>query len=133
MGAGLLPRAADNILLYHLKPPVGREVVILADGKKQPLAEVQCDPQDDEPYRLYVQMMTRQWDQSPASWQVAEIGVGVNGGAQVSGIIMEDEAVRGTCHVCFGDNARYGGQNATDWHGGTVVFWHPHLEVIREP
>jgi len=32
---------------------------------------------------------------------------------------------RGTGHFCFGDNSRYGGANASDWHGGTVVVRAP--------
>ena len=61
---------------------------------------------------------------------MAELGLGANAGARLSGIIMEDEAVRDTCHICFGDNTRYGGRNASAWHGGTLVVRAPRWSLI---
>lgn len=73
-------------------------------------------------------MMRRELERGQERWQLAEVGIGGCEGARLSGIIMEDEAVRGTCHFCFGDNSRYDGANASDWHGGTVVVARPRLE-----
>jgi leucyl aminopeptidase (aminopeptidase T) len=64
--------------------------------------------------------------------QLCEVGLGANPGARLSPVVMESEAVQGTLHVCFGDNARFegmGGMNPTDWHGGTVVLKAPRLAV----
>lgn len=83
-----------------------------------------ADPAD-RLFRMYAAEMERRFAESEADAMLAEVGVGGNGGAVLSGVLMEDEAVRGTCHFCFGDNSRYGGENGSDWHGGTLV--------VREP
>jgi leucyl aminopeptidase (aminopeptidase T) len=90
---------------------------------------VRCVDEHDAVYRGYVAEMDRRIAESQAHAQVAEVGIGGNALARLSGIIMEDEAVRDTCHVCFGDNARYGGTNPASWHGGTVVVLQPRFEM----
>lgn len=107
---------ADLSLLYGLvAAPV--ELTLRA-GRLTALA---CAAPDDRLFRMYEEEMERRCAEDSANAVLAEVGVGGNGGAIPSGILMEDEAVRGTCHFCFGDNTRYGGANASDWHGGTVV------------
>lgn len=88
------------------------------------VTNIRCpDPSDPvfRLFRLYRQEMDDRFRLTPADCQLAEVGLGGNGGARLSGHIMEDESVRGTCHFCFGDNCRYGGTNYSTWHGGTVV------------
>ena len=67
---------------------------------------------------------------------VAELGIGTNERARVTGSVITDEKVLGTAHVAFGDNASpsYGGDNRAAIHvdgimkdatieaDGTVVF-----------
>jgi leucyl aminopeptidase (aminopeptidase T) len=55
---------------------------------------------------------------------VAELGVGTNDRARITGNILEDEKVLGTVHVAFGDNRSMGG----------TVNVASHLDgVLREP
>jgi leucyl aminopeptidase (aminopeptidase T) len=55
---------------------------------------------------------------------VAELGVGCNGRAKISGNVLEDEKVLGTLHVAFGASASFGG----------VVQVPVHLDcVLRRP
>jgi hypothetical protein len=51
----------------------------------------------------------------------AELGIGLNPQAQISGCIMEDEMVKGTCHIDFGDNIAFGGVNKSNFHGGGIM------------
>ncbi|MHA2324212.1 MAG: hypothetical protein ACXACB_02345 [Promethearchaeota archaeon] len=51
----------------------------------------------------------------------AELGIGLNPQAQISGCIMEDEMVKGTCHIDFGDNIAFGGVNKSYFHGGGIM------------
>ncbi len=51
----------------------------------------------------------------------AELGIGLNPQAQISGCIMEDESVKGTCHIDFGDNLAFGGANKSNFHGGGIM------------
>lgn len=51
----------------------------------------------------------------------AELGIGLNPQAQISGCIMEDEMVKGTCHIDFGDNIAFGGANKSNFHGGGIM------------
>jgi hypothetical protein len=53
----------------------------------------------------------------------AELGIGLNSNAQISGCIMEDESVRGTCHIDLGDNTAFGGLNKSNFHGGGVMSY----------
>ncbi len=52
---------------------------------------------------------------------VAELGIGTNHEATISGIILEDEKVLGTIHVAFGNNVGMGGSNNVGVHIDGVV------------
>jgi leucyl aminopeptidase (aminopeptidase T) len=54
---------------------------------------------------------------------VAELGIGTNERARVTGSIITDEKVLGTAHVAFGDNANpsYGGDNRAAIHVDGVM------------
>jgi leucyl aminopeptidase (aminopeptidase T) len=53
---------------------------------------------------------------------VAELGIGVNPGAQVSGTVIVDEKARGTAHVAFGTNVSFGGMNDAGVHVDAVLL-----------
>jgi leucyl aminopeptidase (aminopeptidase T) len=54
---------------------------------------------------------------------IAEFAIGTNKSAKVTGLILEDEKVYGTCHIAFGDNTSYpGGKNFSTIHIDTIVF-----------
>jgi leucyl aminopeptidase (aminopeptidase T) len=115
---------ADLSVFYGL---VSSPIELQLEGGR--LVSMRCPDPTDRLFRMYVEEMERRFDEGEANRRLAEAGVGGNGGARPSGVLMEDEAVRGTCHFCFGDNTRYGGTNASDWHGGTVVVREPRFTV----
>jgi leucyl aminopeptidase (aminopeptidase T) len=47
---------------------------------------------------------------------IAELGIGTNPGATITGLILEDEKVEGTIHLAFGTNTGIGGQNESSVH-----------------
>jgi len=54
---------------------------------------------------------------------VAEFAIGTNKKAKISGSVLEDEKVLGTCHVAFGDNTSYpGGKNNSGLHIDVIVL-----------
>ena len=53
---------------------------------------------------------------------IAELGIGVNPGAQVTGTIILDEKARGTAHVAFGTNVSFGGVNDAGVHIDAVLL-----------
>ncbi len=54
---------------------------------------------------------------------IAEFAVGTNPTAKVTGNVLEDEKVLGTCHVAFGDNTSYpGGTNESTLHMDVIIF-----------
>ena len=59
---------------------------------------------------------------------LAELGIGTNPLAVLSGSILEDEKVVGTAHVAFGDNVSFGGTNASEVHIDGVVL-EPAIEL----
>ncbi|ETR70217.1 MAG: aminopeptidase (leucyl aminopeptidase, aminopeptidase T) [Candidatus Magnetoglobus multicellularis str. Araruama] len=53
---------------------------------------------------------------------IAEFAIGTNPNAKLSGNLLEDEKVLGTCHIAFGDNTSYpGGINESVLHIDTIV------------
>jgi leucyl aminopeptidase (aminopeptidase T) len=47
---------------------------------------------------------------------IAELGIGTNDKAQITGVILEDEKVMGTVHIALGDNKSMGGNVAVSSH-----------------
>lgn len=59
---------------------------------------------------------------SPAR-NIAELGVGFNPSAIITGKVLEDEKVRGTVHIALGDNMSMGGHNEAPVHLDGVIRW----------
>jgi len=54
---------------------------------------------------------------------IAEFAIGTNPNARITGNLLEDEKVLGTCHIAFGDNTSYpGGTNESVLHVDTIVI-----------
>jgi leucyl aminopeptidase (aminopeptidase T) len=47
---------------------------------------------------------------------IAELGIGTNPGAAITGVILEDEKAEGTVHFAFGTNTGFGGGNQASVH-----------------
>ena len=52
---------------------------------------------------------------------VAELGIGTNHKAIITGNVLEDEKVAGTCHIAFGNNKHFGGKVDVPFHVDVVV------------
>ena len=55
------------------------------------------------------------------AFAVAELGIGVNDTAKITGALLEDEKVLGTVHIAFGDNHSFGGAVRVGFHHDFVV------------
>jgi leucyl aminopeptidase (aminopeptidase T) len=53
---------------------------------------------------------------------VAELGIGTNECATLTGNLIEDEKILGTCHVAFGASAGIGGEIQVPIHEDVVVM-----------
>jgi len=62
---------------------------------------------------------------------VAELGIGTNEKAKLTGEILEDEKILGTCHVAFGASAGIGGTVQVPVHLDCVVM-NPTVELDGE-
>ncbi|MCX7022148.1 MAG: aminopeptidase [bacterium] len=61
---------------------------------------------------------------TPFGWDarnVAELGIGTNETATITGNVLEDEKVLGTCHVALGDNSTFGGRVSVASHLDGIV------------
>ncbi len=58
----------------------------------------------------------------PEARNVAELGVGTNDRARITGTILEDEKILGTVHVAFGNNASMGGTVKVPFHLDGVIL-----------
>jgi leucyl aminopeptidase (aminopeptidase T) len=65
------------------------------------------------------------------AFAVAELGIGTNDAARVTGEVLEDEKILGTVHVAFGDNHSFGGTVRVASHQDGVVL-HPRVEIDGE-
>ena len=63
-----------------------------------------------------------------AGTNMAELGIGTNPKARITGSILEDEKVLGTAHIAFGTNKDLGGTVQTSVHLDSV-FARPTIEV----
>jgi len=52
---------------------------------------------------------------------VAELGIGTNYKAKITGNVLEDEKVMGTCHIAFGNNRHFGGKIDVPFHVDFVI------------
>jgi leucyl aminopeptidase (aminopeptidase T) len=57
----------------------------------------------------------------PKAYIIAEVGIGTNPKARVTGKVIEDEKVLGTCHIAVGNNLSYGGSNNVPVHLDGVI------------
>lgn len=67
----------------------------------------------------------------PGGTNVAELGIGTNEKAILTGNILEDEKILGTCHVAFGASAAIGGTVQVPVHLDCVVL-RPTVEIDDE-
>ncbi|MDQ4143592.1 MAG: aminopeptidase [Actinomycetota bacterium] len=56
------------------------------------------------------------------AFAVAELGIGTNDAAKLTGNVLEDEKIMGTVHVAFGDNHSFGGAIRVASHQDGVVL-----------
>lgn len=66
---------------------------------------------------FYAQRIKKRLDRfAPKSYKVAELGIGLNPKAKMTGNILEDEKVIGTAHIALGNNMSFGGDNDVPIH-----------------
>jgi leucyl aminopeptidase (aminopeptidase T) len=58
---------------------------------------------------------------NPLARNVAELGIGTNNKARVTGVILEDEKIYGTVHIALGSNDTFGGTVAAGIHVDGVI------------
>ena len=100
VGIGRLSEAAPMIV--HLEN--GRLVAIEGGDETGPYAE-----------RLAVLF------ERPENGTIAELGIGTNECALLTGNILEDEKIYGTVHIAFGTNASFGGATTADCHLDGII------------
>jgi len=74
------------------------------------------------------QLMALLTEYGPEGTNVAELGIGTNESAILTGNILEDEKILGTTHVAFGASAAIGGTVQVPVHLGGVML-NPTVEV----
>jgi leucyl aminopeptidase (aminopeptidase T) len=65
------------------------------------------------------------------SFNIAELGVGLNPKCKMIGIMLEDEGVLGSAHIGIGTNITLGGRIKAPCHYDLLV-WNPRIEVDGE-
>lgn len=70
------------------------------------------------------------------AYNVAELGIGCNHGARLSGVTLEDEKVLGTCHIALGNNVFFGGRVDVAAHLDGVLhcpsIWIDGVKIMAE-
>ena len=116
----LAPRNAKGVLVVdrcgdYITEPTGFE---LKDGH---IVAFEGSPSGRRFKRLIEDAKKRDGNDNAAF--IAEFAIGTNKSARVTGNVLEDEKVFGTCHFGFGNNMSYpGGRNASTLHIDAIVF-----------
>jgi leucyl aminopeptidase (aminopeptidase T) len=119
--------------------PAGGNGILVIDGSMAGIGLV------DEPVELVIEgghLTTARGGQGMAFMElltehgddgtnIAELGVGTNERAKLTGEILEDEKILGTCHIAFGASAGIGGTVQVPVHLDCVVM-KPTLELDGE-
>jgi leucyl aminopeptidase (aminopeptidase T) len=58
----------------------------------------------------------------PKARNIAEFGIGTNPKARLTGNVLEDEKVMGTCHIALGDNSTFGGRVRAGIHVDGILL-----------
>jgi leucyl aminopeptidase (aminopeptidase T) len=58
---------------------------------------------------------------NPKARNLAELGIGTNNKARVTGVILEDEKIYGTVHIALGSNDTFGGTVAAGIHVDGII------------
>jgi leucyl aminopeptidase (aminopeptidase T) len=126
----------------YLMPEEGKsQGVVVVDGAMAGLGVIEDSPirirvvdgmavevEGGEEARRLLELMERA---GPAARNVAELGVGTNDRARITGTILEDEKILGTVHIAFGNNASMGGTVTVPFHLDGVILA-PTLEIDGE-
>lgn len=64
----------------------------------------------------------------PNVYNIAELGVGLNPKSELTGIMLDDEGVLGTCHIGIGTSLALGGKLKAAIHYD-LVLWKPNIEL----
>lgn len=64
----------------------------------------------------------------PNVYNIAELGVGLNPKSKLTGIMLDDEGVLGTCHIGIGTSLALGGNLKAAVHYD-LVLWNPTIEL----
>lgn len=64
----------------------------------------------------------------PNVYNIAELGVGLNPKSELTGIMLDDEGVLGTCHIGIGTSLALGGKLKAAVHYD-LVLWKPTIEL----
>ncbi len=112
------PRAADGVIAAHVLPTsgVGEDPVFLQ------VADGMLTGADGGPAAAADAFLSALDAHGPAARTIAELGLGTNENAQITGNVLEDEKVLGTAHIAFGASAGIGGDVAVPVHLDVVVL-----------
>jgi leucyl aminopeptidase (aminopeptidase T) len=64
----------------------------------------------------------------PNVYNIAELGVGLNPKSELTGIMLDDEGVLGTCHIGIGTSLALGGTLKAAIHYD-LILWNPTIEL----
>lgn len=112
------PRAGDGTIAAHVLPTSGvheAPVVLTVEGGMLTAAK-------GGPAGAAEAFLAALDAHGPAARTIAELGIGTNENARITGNVLEDEKVLGTAHIAFGASAGIGGDVAVPVHLDVVVL-----------
>jgi leucyl aminopeptidase (aminopeptidase T) len=113
IGVGVTPGTAEGTIVVDasITPvyrPVSEPVVLSVEGGAVTAADGGSDAQE---WWAHAQAFSDR-----TALNIAEVGLGTNPKARLSGTPHEDERISGAAHIGIGNNTAFGGQIKAPWH-----------------
>lgn len=119
ISSAIYENSSEGTIVYDTDLSMGKLCSkLILDVKEGKIMKYTIESKEDPVIEEFLDVLNKSDDNAKI---IAELGIGINPKAVISGFKTENESVRGTCHLDLGDNIIFGGSNKSNFHGGGCI------------